>query len=108
MIKRTGKRGVDRSAKDEIVSDEPKNRGGRVQRALEVGKAKTPAGVADDALDGVMEDVLESEFSEAELQEFLAADYLETHADPAFKESLRKKLWALVSNRYGRGPSSVE
>lgn len=42
----------------------------------------------------------------AEIQEFLAADYLETHADPEFKERLRKDLWTLVSNRYGPGSSS--
>jgi len=94
--------------KDEIVSNEPKNRGGRVPRALEVGKAKAPDPSLDGAHDGFMDDAIDSDFSEAELREFLSADYLETRADPAFKESLRKKLWALVSNRYGRGPSSAE
>ena len=41
----------------------------------------------------------------AELHDFLAADYLETRADPAFRERLRKDLWRLVWNRYGPGSS---
>lgn len=44
--------------------------------------------------------------SRAELNDFLAADYLGTQADPEFKERLRKDLWSLVSNRYGPGSSS--
>ena len=48
------------------------------------------------ALDGAS-----SDFTADELQEFLAADYLETRADNNFKESLRKKLWDLVDERYG-------
>lgn len=93
------------------VSNEPKNRGGRVQRAFDPSGAPDARGSgagSDVITDGGLEDVIDTDFSEAELQEFLAADYLDTQADPAFKESLRKKLWALVSHRYGRGPSSVE
>ncbi len=43
------------------------------------------------------------EISAAELQDFLAAEYLETRADPKFKEDLRKKLWNFVDQRYGKG-----
>jgi hypothetical protein len=97
---------VTRVAEDEMVSKEPESRGGRAPRAREVAGADTPEGVMD-AVD-VMEEALDTDFSEAELRDFLAADCLETRADPAFKETLRKKLWTLVGNRYGRGPSSAE
>ncbi len=97
---------VARETKDEVVSKEPKNRGGRAYRAREIGVTESPDGVACAA--NVMEDALDSDFTEAELREFLAADYLETRADPTFKESLREKLWTLVSNRHGRGPSSAK
>lgn len=46
------------------------------------------------------------EFSPEELREFVAADFVEVKADPAFREGLRKKLWTLVQDRYGRGPNS--
>jgi hypothetical protein len=36
------------------------------------------------------------EYSSEELREFLAPDLRATRADPAFRESLRQKLWALV------------
>ena len=42
----------------------------------------------------------------AGLDGFLAAGYLAIHADPEFKERLRKDLWNLVKNRYGAGPFS--
>ncbi len=42
------------------------------------------------------------DFTMDELREFLEADYLETRADPEFKEQLRKKLWDLVQSRLGR------
>ncbi len=88
---------IDRGTlKGRVVSKEPKNRARRVP-----GLRESPGG---ETLDGV----LDSEFTQAELREFLAADYLDTHADPAFRESLRKKLWDLVSNRYGRDPSSSD
>ncbi len=48
------------------------------------------------------------EFTPEELRDFLAADILEVQADPAFKEELRSKLWKMVSERYGRGPSTEE
>ena len=96
-----GKAAAPNATKGGIVSNEPKNRGGRVRRALEVGaEQEAHGGFGDDAID--------MDFSEAELREFLSADYLETQADPAFKETLRKKLWSLVSDRYGRGPSSTD
>ena len=46
------------------------------------------------------------EFSIEELREFLAADFVEVSADPAFKNQLRNKLWAMVRSRsFGYGPS---
>jgi len=49
-----------------------------------------------------------SEFSPVELREFLAADHLESHADPGFKERLRKRLWNFIRERYGSGFSSSD
>ena len=46
----------------------------------------------DDSMNG-------SEYSPDELREFLAADLLEVHADPRFKERLRMRLWELVKSR---------
>ncbi len=43
------------------------------------------------------------EFSTEELKEFLEGDTLPVQADPAFRERLRRELWALVQDRYGRG-----
>ena len=48
------------------------------------------------------EDVL-ADVSIDELREFLEADLFESSADPAFKERLRERLWALVQDRYGPG-----
>lgn len=39
------------------------------------------------------------DFTLDELREFLEADLLDVRADPAFKERLRQRLWALVSAR---------
>jgi len=39
------------------------------------------------------------EISSEELREFLDADRLVVRADPAFKERLRRKLWAIVTSR---------
>ena len=44
-------------------------------------------------------DELSEEFSQDELDDFLAADVLEVQADPAFRERLREKLWTIVSER---------
>ena len=49
-----------------------------------------------------------SEFTPVELREFLAADHLESHADPGFKERLRKRLWDFIRERYGPGSSSSD
>jgi hypothetical protein len=43
-----------------------------------------------------------SEFSTEELKEFLEGDLQPTQADPAFKERLRRELWTMVQQRYGR------
>jgi len=42
------------------------------------------------------------EFSTEELKEFLEGDLRPTQADPAFQERLRRELWAMVQQRYGR------
>ncbi len=60
-------------------------------------ESKSESGTFDDR--SVSADV-----SADELKDFLAADYLETRADNSFKEALRKKLWALVDERYGPKP----
>lgn len=39
------------------------------------------------------------EITPEELREFLDADRLVVRADPAFKERLRRKLWAIVRLR---------
>jgi hypothetical protein len=39
------------------------------------------------------------EITTEELREFLEADRHVLHADPAFKERLRRKLWAIVRFR---------
>lgn len=53
-----------------------------------------------------MDAELNVEFSDDELQEFLEGDSLEVSADPAFKERLRRKLWAIVLGRTGDDPGS--
>ena len=83
--------------KDRLVSNERRKRGS--QRSG--GSGGVPA---SDPVDGA----IDADFSPEELQEFLAADYLETRADPTFKENLRKKLWTLVSNRNDPGSSSSD
>lgn len=50
----------------------------------------------DEAMRNLPEDVPADE-----LQEFLAADALEVEADPFFRERLRRKLWAIVRERFG-------
>lgn len=39
------------------------------------------------------------DFTMEELREFLEADLLDVHADPKFKERLRRKLWQMVQDR---------
>lgn len=34
-----------------------------------------------------------------ELREFLEGDLVKVHADPEFKEELRRKLWEIVRSR---------
>ena len=51
--------------------------------------------------DGIVDDG-SMDFTLDELREFLEADLLEVHADPDFKERLRRKLWALVQERSQR------
>jgi hypothetical protein len=49
-----------------------------------------------------------TEISAEELREFLEADLLEVHADPRFKERLRKRLWDLVRTRHARRGDKAE
>ncbi len=46
-------------------------------------------------------EAMEQDFTAEELEEFLAADHLETSADPLFRERLRQKLWEIVRSRFG-------
>ena len=50
----------------------------------------------------VLEDIA-GEFTTAELQEFLEADLYPVEHDPAFKESLRQELWAVVQKQRKEG-----
>jgi hypothetical protein len=51
----------------------------------------------------------ENDIPMEELQEFMAADFFEVPADPAFKNRLREKLWELVeSNAFGYGPHNKD
>ena len=53
------------------------------------------------------EDVMDQDlvdFTMDELREFLEADRVEVHADPGFKERLRRSLWDLVQTRAGGEP----
>lgn len=79
-----------------VVSKERKNRERQGHPVPAVGDADVLCGADAD------------NFTPDELREFLAADYLETQADPTFKESLRKRLWTLVSDRYGPDSSSSD
>lgn len=85
-----------------VVSNEPSNesrepgRQGPGHGAFESGEAET------------LDDATSNDFTSAELREFLAADHLETYADPGFKERLRKILWTFVRKRYGSGSSSSD
>ena len=46
----------------------------------------------DEVIDG-------ADFSPDELRDFLAADRVEVHADPRFKERLRERLWDKLKTR---------
>lgn len=48
------------------------------------------------------------DFTMEELREFLEADKLAVHADPAFKERLRRKLWSIVRLRGKHGEADGE
>ena len=71
------------------------------QRASEEEEERVTDQPADD--DELSGDFSEG-FSDEELRDFLAADFLEVQADPAYREGLRRKLCTMVSERYGRGP----
>ena len=56
---------------------------------------------------GTREDVMDQDlvdFTVDALREFLEADLVEVHADPGFKERLRRSLWDLVQTRAGQRP----
>ena len=69
--------------------------------------AGTSGGFDSDEADAAKDAAL-NDFTPAELRDFLAADHLESHADPGFKERLRKKLWNFIRDRYGSGSSSSD
>jgi hypothetical protein len=70
-------------------------RQGRPPRSLD--------GVSESKWHELVEDSLD--FDPDELREFLAADRMEVPVRPGFREQLRRKLWAVVRLRYGRGKS---
>jgi hypothetical protein len=87
---------------------------GRTER--EIVPAESPSGPPDPAAGGpgafeaaeadALDDASFNDFTPAELREFLAADHLESHADPGFKERLRRKLWDFIRERYGSSSDS--
>jgi len=46
--------------------------------------------------------VVSEDVSLEELREFLEADQRRVHADPEFKEALRKKLWEMLQTQARR------
>ena len=73
-----------------------KRLGSRRQR--EAGKAMGSDAERDFEIVG--ESVTDTELEE--LRDFLAADLLDVPVDPAFKESLRRRLWGMVRRRAWR------
>ena len=49
--------------------------------------------------EATMDEAIDIEYSPEELSEFLAADLVEVHADPSFKERLRIRLWDILKPR---------
>jgi hypothetical protein len=86
--------------KGEMMSEKAIDRKDRKDRKDRLDR---PGRVADAS---ALESRADAPATRAELDEFLAADYLETRADSEFRKRLRKDLWALVWNRYGPGSSS--
>ena len=69
-------------------------------RQREAGKARESD--AEQECATMSEPVTDTELDE--LRDFLAADLLDVPVDPAFKESLRRRLWEMVSRRAWRPP----
>ncbi len=61
------------------------------------GQTHGSAGSRDEVMDETA-----NEFTLDELREFLEADFVDVHADPAFKEQLRSKLWKLIQMQRGQ------
>jgi len=102
-------REMDRAAIDgKVASSEPSslpnNPGGGGPGGFEVA----PVDVLEDTAINELTPDFTPDFTAAELRDFLVADHLESHADPGFKERLRKKLWAFIRDRYGSGSSSSD
>jgi hypothetical protein len=69
-------------------------------RQREAGKARKSDAEREREIMG--EPVTDMELEE--LRDFLAADLLDVPVDPAFKESLRRRLWEMVRRRTWRPP----
>jgi hypothetical protein len=73
------------------------------------GQGASSAPSASGDWTGTSLDPEEMEVDPAELEEFLSGDLLGVEADPIFKETLRQKLWKIVSARRSAGdPESGE
>jgi hypothetical protein len=79
-----------------------KRLGSRRQR--EAGKARESD--AERECETMGESVTDMELEE--LRDFLAADLLDVPVDPAFKESLRRRLWEMVRRRGWRPPDGED
>jgi hypothetical protein len=73
----------------------PPRKGGALE-AIAGGRAVSAESGKDVMVEGAVEVTLE------ELREFLDGDQVEVRANPAFKERLRDRLWALVQERSRR------
>lgn len=63
-------------------------------------RPRDESGLVEHEVEEMMRDLPE-DVSAEELREFLEADRLDVEADPLFRERLRRKLWALVRERFG-------
>jgi hypothetical protein len=96
----------DANARDGVAesSNDRADRGATTRTKQRMSKEEEERVTDQPADDEPLSGELSGEVSEAELRDFLAADSLEVEADPAYREGLRRKLWTMVSDRYGRGP----
>lgn len=63
-------------------------------------RSRGESGVVEHQVEEMMRDLPE-DVSAEELREFLEAEPPQVEADPLFRERLRRKLWAIVQERFG-------